>query len=333
MAIPSHDRILIGRPSSMTLLRQAVRPRSGQLRVVVRVGVAALIAGGLAALLGVDRAYWAIAAAVLVLHQGFDRRRTLRRGIERSVGTWVGLGLAGVLLAVHPEGLWLAATLALLQFIIEMLVIPAYAIAAVFITAAALLIASGGHPIDDLAGFLIPRGIDTLIGAAVAVVVYLATARRHDVVKLSETLAQTLEAVAAVAPHLASGVITTSAAVVARRDLQLEAFELQHAYQAAAAGSRRQRDAAERLWPAVSATEDFAYRTLAMCWAHEQHTAGLDILWPEGQLERFKSVVADLADAVRHDRRPLDPGPLPSHGAGELAAVRDTLAGAHRFSG
>jgi hypothetical protein len=197
----------------------------------------------------------------------------------------------------------------------------------VFITCAALLIASGGRRIDDLTGFLLARGTDTLIGTAVAVAVYLATARRHDVVKLSETIAQALESVAAVAPHLATGAVTTSAAVEARRDLQLRAFDLQQAFDAARAGSLRQREAAERLWPAVAATEDFAYRTLAMCWEFERDPGRPD-RWPNGELEHFKAVVARLAGAVRTGVVPQQSEPLPAHGAVELAAVRDTLTGA-----
>jgi uncharacterized membrane protein YccC len=317
--------IPLGRPGPRLLIRQAMRPRSGQLVVVTRVGIAVLIAGGIASLLGIDRSYWAMAAAVLVLHQGFDRRRTLRRGIERSIGTWLGLVLAGVVLAMNPQGLWLAGLLALLQFTIEMLVIPIYAVAAAFITPAALLIAAGGHPVGDVAGLLLTRGVDTLIGAVVAIGVYLATARRHDVVKLSEAVAQTLDSVAGVAPHLATGAVTTSDALAARRDLQLRAFELQQAYQAADAGSRRLRGAAEELWPAVAATEEFAYRTLAMCWAYGQQSTTAETSWSRAELERFQRVTASLAAAARTGAQPQGLDPMPVHGSAELALVRACL--------
>jgi uncharacterized membrane protein YccC len=321
---PRIDRIPLGRPGPRQLLRQAMEPKSGQLVVVARVGIAVLIAGGIASLLGVERSYWAMAAAVLVLHQGFDRRRTLRRGVERSIGTWVGLVLAGILLAMHPQGLWLAGVLALLQFTIEMLVIPVYAVAAVFITPAALLIASAGHPVADVVGFSLARGIDTLIGAAVAIGVYLATARRHDVVKLSGAVAQTLDSAAGVAPHLAAAKVTTPAALAARRDLQLRAFELQQAYQAAVAASPRQRATAEALWPVVAATEDFAYRTLAMCWTCERRPEG-EKPWPRTEVDRFQAVTTQLADAVRTGTPPAGAEPLPIHASAELAQLRDSL--------
>jgi uncharacterized membrane protein YccC len=327
------ERVPLGRPSAPRLLRQALQPRSGLLRLVARVGVAVVIAGGLASLLGVERSYWAMAAAVLVLHQGFDRRRTLRRGVERSIGTWAGLVLAGLLLAMQPTGLWLAVVLALLQFTIEMLVIPIYAVATVFITPAALLIASGGRPVADVMAvveLLLARGVDTLIGAVVAILVYLLTTRDHDIVKLSEAVAAALDAAAAAAPHLAANTVASPAALAARRDLQLRAFELQAAYATATAASHRRRDAAERLWPAVAATEDFAYRTLAECWAREQHGAAgeIDNHWTAMDLERFEAVTTTLADAVRTGRPAHGIGPLPKHGSAELAQVRDTLTGA-----
>jgi uncharacterized membrane protein YccC len=322
---PRLDRIPLGRPGPNLLIRQALLPRSGQMVVVARVGVAVLISGGVASLFGIERGYWAMAAAVLVLHQGFDRRRTMRRGIERSLGTWVGLVVAGPLLAVHPQGLWLAGILALLQFTIEMLVIPVYAVAVIFITPAALLIASGGRAVDDVAALLLDRGLDTLIGAAIAIAVYLASARRGDVVKLSEAIAATLESTANVAPHLAAAHVTTPDALTARRNLQLRAFELQPAYQAATAASPHRRAIAERLWPALAATEDLAYRTLAMCWAAERQPVSDQKPWPPTEIDRFQLAATGLADAVRTGTAPRQLAPLPTHGADELALVRDCL--------
>ena len=66
------------------------------------------VGGPLAMLLSIGHSYWAMAAAVLVLHEGADRTRTLRRGGELLLGTWAGLGLAGAIMLTHPHGLWLA---------------------------------------------------------------------------------------------------------------------------------------------------------------------------------------------------------------------------------
>ena len=116
----------------------------------VRVGLASTVAGVVGAALGLERVYWMVAASVLVLHQGLDWARTFQRSIERVIGTLLGLGFAGSLLSLHLNGTYLVAILAVLQFIIEMLVVRSYAIAVVFITATALLMASGGYVVHDL---------------------------------------------------------------------------------------------------------------------------------------------------------------------------------------
>jgi uncharacterized membrane protein YccC len=73
-------RIPLRAPATVTLLSRALAPGARTRHVLVRVAIAAPVAGLLASLLGYGHAYWAMAAAVLVLHQGVDRVRTLRRG-------------------------------------------------------------------------------------------------------------------------------------------------------------------------------------------------------------------------------------------------------------
>lgn len=77
----------------------------------------------------------------------------------------------------YPQGLWLVLTLVLLQFIIEMAVTRNYALAVVFITAAALTIASGGHPVPDVGHLLWVRGVDTFLGCVSGLVILAMTCR------------------------------------------------------------------------------------------------------------------------------------------------------------
>ena len=98
---PNH--VPLGHPGLLESLREAFRPWSPSVLVATRVGVAAIVAGTIGAALGLERAYWTTAAAVLMLHQGFDWVRTLQRGVERLSGTWIGLILAGTILWIHPK--------------------------------------------------------------------------------------------------------------------------------------------------------------------------------------------------------------------------------------
>ena len=179
----------LGHPSAWSALRQSLRLRSLPVLVVGRVGLAAVLAGGIGALFELERAYWAVAAAVLMLHQGLEGRPLLQRCIERLVGTWVGLLLAGALLWQPPHGLWLVALIMILQFTIEMVVLRNYALAVVFITAAALTLAAGGLPVPDLGSYLLARGVDTAVGCAVALAVFRLTWPRASAARAADRYA------------------------------------------------------------------------------------------------------------------------------------------------
>ncbi|WP_396922919.1 FUSC family protein [Mycolicibacterium sp.] len=288
------EGVPLGRPSAVTLLRRAVTPGSESLRLAARAGVAVLISGVIASALTMNHAYWAMASAVLILHQGFDWLRTVTRGVERTLGTLVGLGVAGIILALHPQGLWLVLIIGALQFTVEMYVMRNYTLAVVFITPAALTIASGGMPVADLGELLLARGGDTLIGCAVALSVYWLTQRRRAPTGLSTAIAATLDAVDTALTHLAAGVVTSDRARTDRRDLQLRTMALLPAYDAGIGGSYAQRVAAEGMWPAVVTAEQLAYRTLAACWALEH----------DNDTEAARDTAAALAEQVSAVRLP-----------------------------
>lgn len=70
----------LGRPSALSMIANTVALGSRSLLVVVRVAVAAASAGAIGSALGLSHTSWAIAAAVLILSQGFDQRRTVSVG-------------------------------------------------------------------------------------------------------------------------------------------------------------------------------------------------------------------------------------------------------------
>ncbi|MFN6549799.1 FUSC family protein [Mycolicibacterium septicum] len=296
------EGVPLGRPSIVRLLRRALTPGSVSLQLTVRVAIAVAISGVIAVLISqaltMSHAYWAMAAAVLMLHQGFDWQRTVARGVERTLGTWLGLGVAGAILALHPQGLWLALVIGALQFVIEMYVVRNYTLAVVFITPAALTIASGGQPVDNLGELLLTRGSDTLIGCAVALAVYWATQRLRHPTGLRTAIATTLDAVTNTLPHLAADDTTSPAARTDRRDLQLRAMELLPAYDGSVGGSATQRVGAERMWPTVVAAEQLAYRTLAACWGAER----------DGDTDAGAEAAADTAAALAEQASALREG-------------------------
>ena len=320
-ALPTPIGVPVGHPGAWHALKGALT-ESASRQVIVRVGVAALLAGGLGALFHLERAYWAVAAAMLMLHQGFDWTRTVLRALERLLGTWAGLLIAGAILLWHPQGLWLVLTIMLLQFVVEMLVVRHYALAVVFITGAALTLASGGHPVDAPGEYLLARGLDTLVGCAVALLVYRALPVRDDGRGLAPPMARVLRGVATLAPILAAGNVDDVHARTERRDLQRMTFGLEQAYGSAVVASARQRSAAEDQWPLVAAIQQLAYRMLAACW-QRSHDNGQAV-------QVFTPLDAQALQQALHDlEQHLAGAPLAEYGevtaslfAAELRAVR-----------
>lgn len=329
------DHVPLGHPGALKSLRESLRPWSPPLLVAARVGVATAIAGAIGAALGLERAYWTMAAAVLMLHQGLDWMRSLQRGVERMSGTMVGLILAGLILTVHPQGLWLVGTLMLLQFIIEMIVVRNYALAVVFITAAALTIAAGGHAVPDVEHLLWVRGVDTFIGCVTGLLVLMIMTPRKVAVRIPQELVNLLAMLQMTLDHAVTGHVTTAAARRARSDLQHRTILLLQAYDASTGAAPWHRDAAERAWPAVVAAQRLAFRVLATCWSLENAgsnaapVAARALFGPDGEKE-INEALALLSIAIQTGKKPERLPPLPEFLSTEMQNLHDSLVYADR---
>ncbi len=315
------DRPPLPPPSTRTLLTRAVRPGAHTRQVMLRVAVAVPLAGAASALLGLGHVYWAMAAALLVLHQGAHRLATFQRGAERLIGTLVGLGLAAVILSVHPQGLWLVLVVSLLQFAIELVVVRNYTLATVFITAIALTIASGTHRVDVLA-LLVDRGVETALGCGVGIAVYLIAARRQEARRVGHAVADTLNHAIAATAFLARRDPTSLAARGARRDLQESIFRLTDSEEAACSGSRRDRAVAARLAGVVSAAEQLGYATVSACWAAERDAGSL---FGAVDADSYLAELTALAQTLRTGEVPTRIDELPAFAAPEVAALTTAL--------
>lgn len=237
-------------------------------RIALRVGAAALVAGAVGAGLGLERPYWAAAAAVLILHQGFSWVRALQRGLERTFGTMLGLFVAATLMWLQPLGLTLIGCIVALQFVGQLFALTNYALAVFFFTPMALLMTTAANQSSfEINQLLVARGLDTIIGCGIGLAVLLATYRTESVTARS-ALSQTLGAANSVLPFLSRGDVTTAEARVARRRLRFAAFDLVQLYEEQAGGTARARKEADRTWPAI-VTQRLAFRILAACWEIE----------------------------------------------------------------
>jgi uncharacterized membrane protein YccC len=324
----------IGRVSGWQLLREGVRPGSQPFEIGLRVALASVVCGLVGWAINLEHAYWITAAAVLMLYQGLDWATTLQRAIQRVGGTLLGTLLAGGVLLLQPEGLWFAATIVVLQFIIEMLVLRNYGLAVLFITAIALTIASGGHPVADIVHQVWIRAEDTFLGCAIGILVFALMARRGATLAISRELSRTWAAIDLVARLLAKGDADGDEPRAARRNLQHRTILLLQSFDAAVGSSTESRMAAEPLWPAVVATQRLAYRLLAAAWRIEAATEdGGNValaaeLFGKDGAARLHTSLSDILNAVRNGTTPPPAPDLPAFLAAEVRLLGNSIIAA-----
>lgn len=147
----------------------------GLWRHVAPSAVAVLLAGGLATGVGIGHPYWAMVSAVVPLVAA-DPLRQVVRGLHRIAGTAAGLALAGLLLAAELGAWGVVLVVVALQVAAELLVGRNYAVALVVITPLALMMVHLVSPVPP-AELLVDRGVETLLGVVVGIVVGRAARR------------------------------------------------------------------------------------------------------------------------------------------------------------
>lgn len=124
----------------------------------------------LAKLFALDKAYWVTVGCIAVL-QGTTLRAVWNRQLQRVVGTAAGMLLSWALLSLPLTPWSVCALVMTLSFVIELIVVRHYALAALFITPLTILLAESPHLNSvepELVNALIrARFLDTALGCAV----------------------------------------------------------------------------------------------------------------------------------------------------------------------
>ncbi|WP_427135409.1 FUSC family protein [Pseudarthrobacter sp. S9] len=178
--------LLVGMSSRLARSRRTPweRPKParltpGEKRAAWLEGVGYLVAAGLAGTLGTvagewlgfGHNYWAMVAAVVPL-VGHSTRHRVSRGVQRIIGTALGLVLLAGILLLQPAPWQTVLVIAACQFGAEMFIARQYVLAQVFVTPLALISTLLVAPTAP--GILLrDRILETVIGAAVGIAVVL----------------------------------------------------------------------------------------------------------------------------------------------------------------
>ncbi|MHA6697299.1 FUSC family protein [Chryseobacterium sp. A321] len=147
-----------------------VKPRRNRYTITAEsliLGVAVSLALLLGYAVDPQSPYW-IPVSTLAILQGRNLTHTTERNTHRVLGTFIGIGLTWLLILLKPEPLALVFLIALLQVIIELLVVRNYFFAVIFITPLTILLAetSLGSGVSHNA-LIWARFLDSLMGACI----------------------------------------------------------------------------------------------------------------------------------------------------------------------
>ena len=109
--------------------------------------------------------YW-IPISCLAILQGISGQHILERMIHRIVGTFIGMGLCWILLSYCESPISICASIFILLFIAEILIVKNYALAIIFITPMTILMTEVGSSFTSNVAIIIPaRFLDITIGS------------------------------------------------------------------------------------------------------------------------------------------------------------------------
>jgi len=292
-------------PSLLAPLRESLAPGSLVLQHALRVGITAAVAVALSTALRLDHGYWIAMTSVVVLQPYMGA--TVQRGLQRVAGTVIGAAVAALLAAtVHdPRGilvfvfLFSGASVALLPL--------SYAVFAMFLTPAFVLLAEVVSGDWQLAGV---RTVNTLIGGGLALAAIRLLWPSPERQRLPEHVAEALRACGVYLGHATDSFSPRKDHPQGhlgdvRRAFGLAANNAETSLQRLLQESPTQMREAEAYMTLIAYTRRVVAAAIALAATRRFQSGGAE----EEALAHFgrtsRQVLDDLADAVLHTRPPL----------------------------
>ncbi|WP_159910603.1 FUSC family protein [Pantoea sp. 18069] len=162
-----------------------IPPMSHQWVAGARIAMGAAIAALLAWAAGAQHPAWAAIGATAVM-QGSHLHVTMSRALQRLGGTVVGACLVWLILAQQPP-LWvIVLAIVVFQFLTEVIIGFNYALGQITVTPMALLMTMLAAHAPMLGNMPVERVVDTLLGAAVGIVLAVLFSSVDERVHLAE---------------------------------------------------------------------------------------------------------------------------------------------------
>jgi len=256
----------IAKPSFSKTLMKAVDKDSIVFINAIRYGFVLSAATAIAFSSSFTRPYWITLSCASVM-LGSTIMSTFHRAIQRSTGTVIGILIANIILNLHQQGFVIVGINMALTILTELFIVKNYALATIFITPNAILMAENSTKIYSISYFASARVTDILIGSAIGLIGTYIIGRSSASSRLSGLTSKLIRSQERVLVRLAAS--TKGAApdptmwIKEKMNINLSNFKM--AYRTALGEVPNDAEMLEIMWPAYTSLEHISYLLESVC--------------------------------------------------------------------
>jgi hypothetical protein len=238
----------------------------------IRYGVVLSISTIVAYVFPFNRYYWIpLSCAAVML--GSTIMATFNRAIQRSCGTILGLMIAIAILKFQPLGYMIIIINMVLTALTELFIVKNYAVAAIFITPNAMLLAETSTKIHDISYFATARITNIVVGSMIGLIGTYLIGHRSASSRLPNLMVKLLycqsQLIVLLAYSKKEDNSHNTKLKLAKEKMEINLMNFTMAYTTALGEIPNNEARLEMLWPAVFSLEQISYLLDQRCMRNE----------------------------------------------------------------
>lgn len=255
--------INISKSSMFILIKKSIDKNSIVFTNALRYGIVLSFSAFVANQLNIPKSYWIILSCSAVMC-GSSVIATFYRALQRSIGTVIGVVFAILISFIHPQGYLVAVISMALTILTEIFIARNYAIASIFITPNAILIAESSSNLYSFSSLATSRIINIIIGSMIGLIGTYLIGRRSASSRLPELMAKTLHSQSKVIFYLSKR-NDEKIINICKQRMEIDFNNFKLAYNTALGEIPNNEERLEMMWPAVFSLEHINYILCKYC--------------------------------------------------------------------
>ena len=258
--------IKISKTSLMSKVKRACNKDSIVFINAIRYGFILSISAIIAFSFPFSRPYWIPLSCAAVM-SGSTIISTFHKSIQRSFGTIIGVIIATIILKTNPNGFIIVIINMILTALTELFIVKNYAIAVMFITPNALLIAETSTQIHNITYFATARITDIVVGSLIGLIGIYIFRRRSASSRLKDLIVKLIHSQKNLLVLLSTNdkEINNKKIKDMKEKMGVDLMNLKVAYNTALGEVPRNEEMLEMLWPVFFSLEHISYLLSKYC--------------------------------------------------------------------